>query len=98
MIAHLRAEESCNHGAARKLGGRRAYRRSDELCRQGSAPQQSVLAFPGTFFQAEYPDGRKEELLNIAKYNYNWQLDYQLQEPKLLPAGTKITAIAAFDN
>ena len=49
-------------------------------------------------FSAEYPDGRKEELLNIAKYNYNWQLDYELKEPKFLPAGTKITAVAAFDN
>jgi hypothetical protein len=49
-------------------------------------------------FYAEYPDGKKEELLNIAHYNYNWQLDYQLKKPKLVPAGTKIRAIAAFDN
>jgi mono/diheme cytochrome c family protein len=49
-------------------------------------------------FYAEYPDGKSEELLNIAKYNYNWQLDYQLAEPKLLPAGTKIRVVAAFDN
>ena len=49
-------------------------------------------------FYAEYPDGRKEELLNIAKYNYNWQLDYELKEPKFMPAGTKVTAVAAFDN
>jgi hypothetical protein len=49
-------------------------------------------------FYAEYPDGRKEELLNIAHYNYNWQLDYQLKEPKLVPAGTKIRAVGAFDN
>ena len=49
-------------------------------------------------FYAEYPDGRKEELLNISKYNYNWQLRYELREPKLLPAGTKITAVAAYDN
>ncbi len=49
-------------------------------------------------FYAEYPDGRREELLNIAKYNYNWQLDYELKEPKFVPAGTKIRAVAAFDN
>lgn len=49
-------------------------------------------------FYAEYPDGKKEELLNIAKYDYNWQLDYQLKEPKFVPAGTKIRAVAAFDN
>ena len=49
-------------------------------------------------FYAEYPDGSSEELLNIAHYNYNWQLDYELTEPKFVPAGTKIRAIAAFDN
>jgi hypothetical protein len=49
-------------------------------------------------FYAEYPDGKTEELLNIAHYNYNWQLDYQLAEPKVLPAGTKVRAVAAFDN
>lgn len=49
-------------------------------------------------FYAEYPDGGKEELLNIAKYNYNWQLNYELKEPKLVPAGTKIRAVGAFDN
>lgn len=49
-------------------------------------------------FYAEYPDGRKEELLNIAKYNYNWQLDYQLEEPKFMPVGTKLIAVGAFDN
>jgi len=49
-------------------------------------------------FYADYPDGRSEELLNIAKYNYNWQLDYELTEPKFVPAGTRIRAVAAFDN
>ena len=49
-------------------------------------------------FYAEYPDGTSEELLNIAHYNYNWQLDYELAEPKFVPAGTKIRAVAAFDN
>jgi hypothetical protein len=49
-------------------------------------------------FYAEYPDGKKVELLNIAKYNYNWQLQYELVEPLLVPAGTKVRAVAAFDN
>ena len=49
-------------------------------------------------FEAHYPDGSSELLINIANYNYNWQLRYQLEEPKLVPAGTKIVAIGAFDN
>jgi hypothetical protein len=49
-------------------------------------------------FYADYPDGRHEELLNVANYQYNWQFQYELTQPKLMPAGTKITAVAAFDN
>ncbi|MDP6413811.1 MAG: redoxin domain-containing protein [Gammaproteobacteria bacterium] len=49
-------------------------------------------------FYADYPDGSREELLNIAKYNYNWQLSYTYEEPKFVPGGTKITAVGAFDN
>lgn len=49
-------------------------------------------------FEAQYPDGTTEELINIANYNYNWQLRYQLREPKLVPAGTVIVATGAFDN
>ena len=44
------------------------------------------------------PDGTSEELINIANYNYNWQLAYTYKEPKSVPAGTVITATGAFDN
>ncbi len=40
-------------------------------------------------FYADYPDGTQEELINIAKYNYNWQLSYTYEEPKFVPGGTK---------
>ena len=49
-------------------------------------------------FYADYPDGTNEELINIAKYNYNWQLSYTYEKPKFVPGGTKITAVAAWDN
>jgi len=49
-------------------------------------------------FTAEYPDGTSEELINVAKYNYNWQLSYTYEEPKFVPAGTKITVVGAHDN
>ncbi|MEX2470004.1 MAG: hypothetical protein WD396_09630, partial [Pseudohongiellaceae bacterium] len=49
-------------------------------------------------FYADYPDGTREELINIANYNYNWQLAYTYEEPKLMPAGTVLTAVGAFDN
>ena len=49
-------------------------------------------------FHAEYPDGTSEELINIANYNYNWQLAYTYAEPRLMPAGTRLVAVGAFDN
>ena len=49
-------------------------------------------------FYATFPDGTTEEMLNIANYNYNWQLAYSLKEPRFVPAGTKFTAVGAFDN
>ncbi|MBC52439.1 MAG: hypothetical protein CMQ34_01235 [Gammaproteobacteria bacterium] len=49
-------------------------------------------------FDAHYPDGTVERLLNIAQYNYNWQMEYQLAEPKFVPAGTKVVVTGAFDN
>jgi mono/diheme cytochrome c family protein len=47
---------------------------------------------------AHYPDGTSETLLSVPKYDFNWQITYQLAQPKLLPAGTKVEVIAHFDN
>lgn len=49
-------------------------------------------------YEARYPDGRKEVLLDVPKYDFNWQLRYELAEPKLLPKGTMIICQAIFDN
>lgn len=49
-------------------------------------------------FEAHYPDGRVEQLLNIARYNYDWQVEYKLAEPKFVPAGTKVVVTGVFDN
>lgn len=49
-------------------------------------------------FAAHFPDGQVQDLINIANYNYNWQIDYKLEEPVFVPAGTKIVVTAAYDN
>ena len=38
---------------------------------------------------AHYPDGTDETLLSVPKYDFNWQITYELAKPKLLPKGTK---------
>lgn len=45
-----------------------------------------------------YPDGRSEVLLNVPKYDFNWQLSYILSEPRIVPKGSKIEATAWYDN
>jgi len=47
---------------------------------------------------AVYPTGEREELLRVPNYDFNWQLLYQLREPKQLPKGTVFTADGVFDN
>ena len=37
-------------------------------------------------------------LLRVPKYDFNWQITYDLAKPKLLPKGTKVEVVAHFDN
>jgi len=45
-----------------------------------------------------YPDGRSEVLLNVPKYDFNWQLTYIPAKPISLPKGTRLDCVAHFDN
>jgi len=49
-------------------------------------------------YEALYPDGRTERLLNVPTYNFDWQRDYRFAIPKRLPAGTTIRVKGAWDN
>ncbi|MBX9790095.1 MAG: redoxin domain-containing protein [Pirellulales bacterium] len=49
-------------------------------------------------YEALWPDGRREILLDVPKYDFNWQHSYLLAEPRRLPQGTVIHCVAHFDN
>jgi hypothetical protein len=49
-------------------------------------------------FNAVYPGGRQEILLDVPRYDFNWQNSYLMAEPKLMPEGTRIYCTATFDN
>jgi hypothetical protein len=58
------------------------------------------MHFRGKSFRytALYPDHRKEILLDVPRYDFNWQNAYRLAEPILLPAGTQLDCHASYDN
>lgn len=49
-------------------------------------------------YRAVLPDGSREVLLRVPKYDFNWQLTYDLSEERVFPKGTKFEATAVFDN
>lgn len=49
-------------------------------------------------YEAIYPNGETETLLNVPNYHFGWQRNYHLDEPKFLPKGTELKVTAAWDN
>ena len=47
---------------------------------------------------AKFPDGTTETLLSVPKWDFNWQISYELAKPRLFPKGTEIEVIAHYDN
>ena len=58
------------------------------------------MHFRGKDFESTvvYPDGRRETILKVPQYDFNWQLMYQLKAPMVLPKGTRIECVAHYDN
>jgi hypothetical protein len=49
-------------------------------------------------YAAHFPDGRKETLLDVPQYDFNWQTAYRVARPVSLPRGAYLQCIAHFDN
>jgi len=49
-------------------------------------------------FEALLPDGSRETLLSVPHYDFNWQTEYYLAEPRHLAAGTWILCTGGYDN
>ncbi|WP_129641096.1 redoxin domain-containing protein [Peristeroidobacter agariperforans] len=60
-------------------------------------PHSHLRGRAGTM-TAVYPDGREEILLNVPKYDFNWQTVYEYQQPKTIPAGSKLVWRFSWDN
>jgi hypothetical protein len=49
-------------------------------------------------FEAIYPDGTREVLLDVPQYDFSWQTVYRYKDLKFVPKGTKIEYTAWYDN
>lgn len=49
-------------------------------------------------YTAVFPDGRSQVILDVPRYDFNWQLVYRLKEPLFLPKGSRLDCVAHFDN
>src|SRR5205823_988969 len=49
-------------------------------------------------FEAVFPDGRREVLLDVPRYEFDWQNVYVLSEPKLMPEESVLRCLARYDN
>jgi hypothetical protein len=50
------------------------------------------------YYEVIYPGGKKETLLSVPRWDFNWQNVYQLREPLKLPKGARLHAVAHWDN
>jgi hypothetical protein len=49
-------------------------------------------------FEVVTADGKTETLLDIPRYDFNWQLRYELKEPRTLPRGSQVKVTAVYDS
>src|SRR5262249_18746649 len=49
-------------------------------------------------YEATSPDGKREILLDVPNFDFNWQANYRPVGGAKLPAGTRITCTGHFDN
>jgi mono/diheme cytochrome c family protein len=56
--------------------------------------------YRGTYsdLKIRYPNGTEKQLLNVPRYDFNWQRMYEFAEPIKVPAGSKLIATYIYDN
>ncbi len=95
---------------ARKSGGLIIPPNADNSRHEANSPKSPVdvqllnlmphMHVRGKSFRYELQtvDGRKETVLDVPRYDFNWQTSYQLAEPLHVPAGASMHVVAHYDN
>jgi mono/diheme cytochrome c family protein len=58
------------------------------------------MHYRGKDFRYEliYPEGKREPLLSVPRWDFNWQSVYRFREPVRAPKGSRVHAVAHWDN
>lgn len=95
---------------ARKAGGLIIPPNADNVQHEANSPKSPVdvqllnlmphMHVRGKSFRYELQtaDGRRETVLDVPRYDFNWQTSYQLAEPLNVPAGGSMHVVAHYDN
>lgn len=83
-----------NHGEWR-VGGARYFNEDTDLI---ALMPHMHLRGAAAKYTAYYPDGSTEVLLEVPKYDFNWQTSYFFEDIKTLPAGTRVEWEIEYDN
>jgi len=49
-------------------------------------------------YQLIFPNGERQTILSVPRYDFNWQLVYDLDKPIRVPKGTRLLVTAHYDN
>lgn len=49
-------------------------------------------------YELVYPDGKTDVILDVPRYDFNWQIEYQFATPIDVPAGTRLNVTGWYDN
>jgi peroxiredoxin len=49
-------------------------------------------------YELIHPNGKRETLLSVPRWDFNWQNVYRFQEPLKVPKGARLHAVAHWDN
>ncbi|MEQ1948591.1 MAG: cytochrome c [Bryobacteraceae bacterium] len=52
----------------------------------------------GFGLEVTYPTGEKETILEVPRFDFNWQMTYALDKARFLPKGTNVHMTAFYDN
>ena len=95
---------------ARKSGGLIIPPNADNSRHEANSPKSPVdvqllnlmphMHVRGKSFRYELrtADGRNETVLDVPRYDFNWQTSYQLAEPLSISAGSSLHVVAHYDN